>query len=42
MGWKRHEAEDHSVAQHILRDGTNLDRRSLFLVSRLRASRLRE
>ena len=31
MGWKRHEAEEHSIAQRILRDGTNLDRRSLFV-----------
>ena len=31
MGWKRHEVEDRSIALNVLRNGTNLDRRSLFV-----------
>ena len=31
MGWKRHQVEDAAIAQQVLRDGTNLDRRSLFV-----------
>lgn len=31
MGSKRHEAEDAATVQRVLRDGSNLDRRSLFV-----------
>jgi hypothetical protein len=31
MGQQRHEAEDRSIALKVLREGTNLDRRSLFV-----------
>jgi sulfane dehydrogenase subunit SoxC len=31
MGSKRHEAEDAATVQRVLREGTNLDRRSLFV-----------
>ena len=31
MGRNRHELEDRSLAERVLKDGTNLDRRNLFV-----------
>ena len=31
MGWKRHDVEDAQLAERILKHGTNIDRRSLFV-----------